>query len=174
MPRVSIGIIAVRRAIISLAALFVKVTARMVVGDANPCWISQAIRVMSTRVLPLPAPARISAGSFGSVTAASCSGFRLASRSGMGEFSGGTGIINRRGGGRWHLGFGQAHSLRLPGIRPDHPNRPPPPAAARRRPPPNRTRVRMKNLPADPPLSTPYNSPTPLLLRIFRQIPPHE
>src|SRR5471032_1609848 len=118
MPRVSIGIIAVRRAIISLAALFVKVTARMVWGDANPCWISQAIRVISTRVLPLPAPARISAGSFGSVTAANCSGFRLASRSGMGEFSGGTGSINRRGDGRWHLGLRPAPAIHL-----NHPER---------------------------------------------------
>src|SRR5690349_12083455 len=45
--------------------------------------MSHAMRVISTRVLPLPAPARISAGSFGSVTAAYCSGFRLASSSGM-------------------------------------------------------------------------------------------
>jgi hypothetical protein len=43
--------------------------------------ISQAMRVVSTRVLPLPAPARISACCGGRVTAASCSGLRLASRS---------------------------------------------------------------------------------------------
>src|ERR1700722_8963862 len=83
MPRVSMGRRACRRAIISRAALLVNVTARMVAGDARPCWMSHAIRVMRTRVLPLPAPARISAGSFGSVTAACCSGFRLASRSGI-------------------------------------------------------------------------------------------
>ncbi len=35
------------------------------------------MRVVSTRVLPLPAPARISADACGSVTAASCSGFRF-------------------------------------------------------------------------------------------------
>ena len=38
------------------------------------------MRVVSTRVLPLPAPARISAEACGSVTAASCSGLRLARR----------------------------------------------------------------------------------------------
>ncbi len=64
MPRVSMGNSADRRDIISRAALFVNVTARMVAGDARPCWMSHAMRVMSTRVLPLPAPARISAGSF--------------------------------------------------------------------------------------------------------------
>ena len=40
------------------------------------------MRVVSTRVLPLPAPARISADACGSVTAASCSGLRLARRGG--------------------------------------------------------------------------------------------
>src|SRR5260364_321648 len=39
------------------------------------------MRVVSTRVLPLPAPARISADSSGRVTAARCSGLRCASRS---------------------------------------------------------------------------------------------
>jgi hypothetical protein len=83
MPRVSMGKSPCRRDIISRAALFVNVTARIVDGEANPFWISHAIRVISTRVLPLPAPARMSAGSFGNVTAACCSGFRFANRSGM-------------------------------------------------------------------------------------------
>ncbi len=61
MPRVLIGSIADRRVSISLAALLVKVTARMPAGDTCPVWISQAMRVVSTRVLPEPAPARISA-----------------------------------------------------------------------------------------------------------------
>jgi hypothetical protein len=39
------------------------------------------MRVVSTRVLPLPAPARIRACCGGSVTAASCGGLRWASRS---------------------------------------------------------------------------------------------
>ena len=77
MPRVLIGIIADSRASISLEALLVKVTARMPEGDTCPVWISQAMRVVSTRVLPEPAPARISADCGGSVTAANCSGFRL-------------------------------------------------------------------------------------------------
>src|SRR6201996_8871625 len=88
MPRVSMGRSAERRDIISRAALLVKVTARMVAGDARPCWMSHAMRVMRTRVLPLPAPARMSAGSLGSVTAACCLGFRLASRSGILEEDG--------------------------------------------------------------------------------------
>ena len=50
-------------------------------GRAWPVASSHAMRVVSTRVLPLPAPARISADACGSVTAASCSGFRF-SRSG--------------------------------------------------------------------------------------------
>src|SRR5512132_4386622 len=84
MPRVLIGSMAEMRVTISRAALLVKVTARIVAGLAFPVWISQAIRVVSTRVLPLPAPARISAGWFGSVTAASCSGLRC-SRSDIGR-----------------------------------------------------------------------------------------
>ena len=61
MPRVLIGSIAVMRASISFAALLVNVTASNPAGLACPVWISQAMRVVSTRVLPLPAPARISA-----------------------------------------------------------------------------------------------------------------
>ncbi len=79
MPRVEIGSIAEMRVSISFAALLVKVTARMPAGLTLPVWISQAMRVVSTRVLPEPAPARISADWFGRVTAASCSGLRLAS-----------------------------------------------------------------------------------------------
>ncbi len=76
MPRTGIGSIAPRRASISLAALLVKVTAITPPGETWPVVMSQAMRVVSTRVLPEPAPARIRAGSGGSVTAASCSGFR--------------------------------------------------------------------------------------------------
>ena len=76
MPRGLTGSMAVRRVSISRAALLVKVTARKFDGEARPPLISQAMRVVSTRVLPLPAPARISACSSGSVTAASCSGLR--------------------------------------------------------------------------------------------------
>jgi len=76
MPRTFTGSIADSRASISLAALLVKVTASTPPGDTWPVCSSQAMRVVSTRVLPEPAPARISAGSGGSVTAASCSGFR--------------------------------------------------------------------------------------------------
>src|ERR1700687_4023950 len=81
MPRVLIGSIELMRASISFAALLVKVTAKRPAGLTCPVWISQAMRVVSTRVLPLPAPARISADWLGRVTAASCSGLRF-SRSG--------------------------------------------------------------------------------------------
>ncbi len=79
MPRTLTGNIADSRVSISLAALLVKVTASTPPGETCPVAISQAMRVVSTRVLPDPAPARISAGSAGSVTAASCSGFRFSS-----------------------------------------------------------------------------------------------
>ncbi len=88
MPRVLIGSMAVRRVSISLAALLVKVTARMPCGDTWPVWISQAMRVVSTRVLPEPAPARISADWFGSVTAASCSGLSESSSEDIRRFYG--------------------------------------------------------------------------------------
>jgi hypothetical protein len=77
MPRVFTGSMVDRRVSISFAALLVKVTAMMPAGDTCPVWISQAMRVVSTRVLPEPAPARIRALWDGSVTAASCSGLRL-------------------------------------------------------------------------------------------------
>ena len=80
MARVFTGSMADRRACISLAALLVKVTAMMPAGDACPVCSSQAMRVVNTRVLPEPAPARISAGPGGAVTAANCSGFSPASK----------------------------------------------------------------------------------------------
>ncbi len=80
MPRVFTGVSAESRVSISLAALLVNVTARIDSGLAWPVASSQAMRVVSTRVLPLPAPARISADACGSVTAASCSGLRFSRR----------------------------------------------------------------------------------------------
>ncbi|MBP1621949.1 MAG: hypothetical protein H6Q02_2716, partial [Acidobacteria bacterium] len=90
MPRVLTGDSADNRASISRAALLVNVTASTDSGDAAPVASSQAIRVVSTRVLPLPAPARISADWCGSVTASCCGGLRWSrSEGGMGR------------GGRW-------------------------------------------------------------------------
>src|SRR5882762_3960517 len=66
---------------ISRAALLVKVTARISPGSARPCWISHAIRCVSTRVLPLPAPAKISNGPSSAATAARCGGFSPSRRS---------------------------------------------------------------------------------------------
>ena len=50
------------RSRISAAALFVNVTARMLCGDAPSVWMTQAMRCVSTRVLPEPAPASTSTG----------------------------------------------------------------------------------------------------------------
>src|SRR6266702_7777995 len=86
MPRVLIGSIAEMRVSISRAALLVKVTARTPFGLTFPVWISQAMRVVRTRVFPEPAPARISADWSGRVTAASCSGLRFSSRLSMRAF----------------------------------------------------------------------------------------
>ncbi len=82
MPCTLTGSMAPKRVIISLAALLVKVTAKMPPGDTSPFCSSQAMRVVSTRVLPEPAPANISACSAGKVTAALCSGLREASKTG--------------------------------------------------------------------------------------------
>src|SRR6266849_4931219 len=77
------------RVSISFAALLVKVTARTPFGLTFPVWMSQAMRVVRTRVLPEPAPARISADWSGRVTAASCSGLRFSRRLGMRAFANG-------------------------------------------------------------------------------------
>ena len=60
---------------ISLAALLVKVTARMLWAAAPSASTNQATRCTSTRVLPLPAPASTSTGPDGAVTAARCASF---------------------------------------------------------------------------------------------------
>ena len=56
-PRVPCRISESQRARISPAALLVKVTARIDHGDACSTSSSQAMRWVSTRVLPEPAPA---------------------------------------------------------------------------------------------------------------------
>ena len=83
MPRVLIGNIVDNLVNISFAALLVKVTAKTPMGDICPVCISQAMRVVRTLVLPLPAPASIKADWacplllwIGKVTACSCSGFK--------------------------------------------------------------------------------------------------
>ena len=80
-----IGSIAESRASISFAALLENVTARIPCGPTCPVEISQAMRVVSTRVLPEPAPARIRACTGGRVTAASCGGLRWSSREVMSD-----------------------------------------------------------------------------------------
>ena len=64
------------RSRISLAALFVKVTARTADGGTWLVVTMCATRCVMTRVLPLPAPARIRSGPSVCATASRCSAFR--------------------------------------------------------------------------------------------------
>ena len=64
------------RSFISLAALLVKVSARIDHGLTPQFSIRFAIRYVRTRVLPLPAPARTSRGPSAVVTASRCSSLR--------------------------------------------------------------------------------------------------
>src|SRR5579872_1305436 len=65
------------RARISSAALLVNVTASTSFGFAWPSPTRYAMRLVITRVLPEPAPARISSGPLRWRTASRCSGLRL-------------------------------------------------------------------------------------------------
>ena len=71
------------RSFISLAALFVKVTASISQDLDFPCIIICPIRVVRTRVFPVPAPAKTNSGPSTVLTAWSCVSFRL-SKYGMG------------------------------------------------------------------------------------------
>ena len=64
------------RSRISRAALLVKVTARISCGRARPEAMRWATRVVSTRVLPVPAPASTSTGPSSASTARRCSSLR--------------------------------------------------------------------------------------------------
>ena len=70
------------RCFISSAALLVKVMARISKGETPCSLISQPTLDVSTRVLPDPAPAMISRGPPGWVTASRCTGLRLSRRLG--------------------------------------------------------------------------------------------
>src|SRR5690606_6591213 len=59
------------------AALRVKVTASTRLGSSVPTAARCAMRCVSTRVLPEPAPARMRRGEASEVTASSCAGLRL-------------------------------------------------------------------------------------------------
>ena len=63
------------RSTISRAALLVKVTAKICERWAKPDCKIQAMRLVNTVVLPLPAPAKISKGPSVVVTASACCGF---------------------------------------------------------------------------------------------------
>src|SRR5437667_226980 len=73
---------AATRPFISSAALLVKVMARISKGEMPRSVISQAIRWVSTRVLPDPAPATTRSGPPGWVTASRWTGFRSSSSAG--------------------------------------------------------------------------------------------
>ena len=64
------------RSFISRAALLVKVTERISDGRARPVARIWAMRVVKTRVLPVPAPASTSTGPSSVSTASRCSGLR--------------------------------------------------------------------------------------------------
>src|SRR5271166_2695018 len=71
-PRESLALtMALTRAFISLAALFVNVSARIRLAG-TPSRSRYAIRLVMTRVLPVPAPARIKSGPCVVLTAESC------------------------------------------------------------------------------------------------------
>ena len=63
------------RAFISRAALLVKVTARISFGRARPVLSRCAMRAVSARVLPVPAPASTRTGPSSASTAARWAGF---------------------------------------------------------------------------------------------------
>ena len=69
MPRVEWPSSSSTRSRISCAALLVKVMASSSPARARPVCTSQAMRCVSTRVLPEPAPARMSSGPSPWVTA---------------------------------------------------------------------------------------------------------
>ena len=71
---------AATRSFISPAALFVKVIARIAPGCACRAASRYAIRWVSTRVLPEPAPATMSSGAPSCFTAARCCGLSPSSR----------------------------------------------------------------------------------------------
>ena len=70
-----------RRSRISAAALLVKVMARIWLGHAPNCVRIHAMRRVSTRVLPDPAPAPISSAGPRYCTASACCGLRSPTRS---------------------------------------------------------------------------------------------
>ena len=72
-PPASIKLIT--RSFISLAALFVKVIAKIFQGLTPFSSIKYAMRWVKTRVLPLPAPAMIKSGPSVNCTASACRGF---------------------------------------------------------------------------------------------------
>ena len=72
MPWVGMRSISSMRLRISRAALLVNVTASIDQGEKSSARMSQAMRCTSTRVLPLPAPARTSMFWFSAATASRC------------------------------------------------------------------------------------------------------
>ena len=78
MPSIAPPLIADTRSRISRAALLVKVTARIWLGQALRVAIRWASRAVSAAVLPVPAPASTSTGPSVVSTASRCGGLRPA------------------------------------------------------------------------------------------------
>ena len=79
MPSTVSPISELMRSFISRAALLVKVTAKIWLGHACPVAILWAMRVVSARVFPVPAPANSKSGPSSARTAARCSSLRPSS-----------------------------------------------------------------------------------------------
>ena len=89
MPRVEWPSSSSTRSRISCAALLVKVMASSSPARARPVCTSQAMRWVSTRVLPEPAPARMSSGPSPWVTAARWGSFKPLQQGGDAVIGGG-------------------------------------------------------------------------------------
>ena len=83
MPRERVPTSCAKRSRISAAALLVKVMARISHGAARSCSRMLAMRYVSTRVLPEPAPASTRSGPSVVTTASRCGPFKVSMSMGM-------------------------------------------------------------------------------------------
>ncbi len=95
MPSIAPPEMADMRAFISRAALLVKVTARIWLGQALRLAIRCASRAVSAAVLPVPAPASTSTGPSVVSTASRWGGFSPSKYAGSGWSAGDSGTLSR-------------------------------------------------------------------------------
>src|SRR3954447_14796330 len=88
MPSIAPPLIADTRCFISRAALLVKVTLKIWLGQALRVAMRCARRAVSAAVLPVPAPASTSTGPSVVKTASRCGGFRACREAGSGTRAG--------------------------------------------------------------------------------------